>query len=579
MKKMLMQGLIPSNQTPYTDNFRTEEKLITDLLKSNQQPMSATDEVNMATLNGARQNKEEYLDQFGRELANQQIAYKQGWEESERLKNAYRAVGNVEGAAQQAALQEQYHKAAEDNRELARRQGINLSGYGTGVPLQEAIMNLRNNDMGAMRNFLNEDMDSEQYYAREYANLRNEGLSDRRASQEAGRRAQLYKSERLAKYATAMQMYGTDGNGALTNFAIQMMDRIKGDSPETAELYYKMYASPKEQYQNAIQAEMAAAAREDNHQSAMQQLYWNNQFQNDRQDRAFNYNVFYKYLENLYDQQQAEQKAYEERNNAIIKNKEEYNKTPQGKYQNTFQAIYAATGDENLAHNGAMAEVFPQATKMFNEKIKTAEELEKSQEEIKNTYKAQHAAIEYFLGLGTDEGKQQALDAIAALQDSVAGEGAKNSKWLDEKIVKYELGKVDLYKQVAEGKLTLKEMKNKMFRETFGLENIHSKLKTGQNKAAMAEIEESLKVLREGNISHNNYYDFNEAKTIELELEKLLSVAKGEKTYKEMFEKKEEVQKTNAEQWKNYDMSMNIPYMGQSANPYAGNTGYFWNVR
>ena len=72
-------------QTPYSDNFQTEERLMTNLLSSNQPPPTATDEVNMATLDGTRRDKNQYLTRTQNEIIGGLLGQKNSWDQAQKV--------------------------------------------------------------------------------------------------------------------------------------------------------------------------------------------------------------------------------------------------------------------------------------------------------------------------------------------------------------------------------------------------------------------------------------------------------------------------------------------------------------
>ena len=172
----------------------------------------------------------------------------------------------------------QAHDRANYTRGLAKRMGYNLDNYGANTSLDDATKKYQADTQSAIRQLLNQDMTSEQYYDEAYRRLHEAGLPMRQAQQEAARRANLYKAQRLAKYNTAMQMYGQNGDGTLNDLAIQMLGNTMTDSPELAELYYKTYASPSKTYDNNVIAAREKAARDDNLYSTQ----WQKRFDRDK---------------------------------------------------------------------------------------------------------------------------------------------------------------------------------------------------------------------------------------------------------------------------------------------------------
>ena len=77
--------LFPRQQTPYSDNFQTEERLMANLLAGNQPPTTATDEVNMATLDGTRRDKNQYLTRTQNEIIGGLLGQKNSWDQAQKV--------------------------------------------------------------------------------------------------------------------------------------------------------------------------------------------------------------------------------------------------------------------------------------------------------------------------------------------------------------------------------------------------------------------------------------------------------------------------------------------------------------
>ena len=266
--------LFPRQRTPYTDNFQTEERLMTNLLSGNQPPATATDEVNMATLNGARRDKSQYLSRTQNELIGGILNAKNSWDYAQNVIN--NPLSTDDQRQQALATQQQANDNANYLRDLAQRLNVNLTGYDSDTPLRDANLNYDAAKIKTIHDFIDNDMDSDQFYMQKYRDLIAKGYSPRLANKFAGSQAMEYRSQRLAKYATMMDMFGQN-NGAMTREGALMLSMLgrEADDPSVAGLgnvFGSLYASPQKQYDNAYQSAENAAARADAYNSAMNQL-------------------------------------------------------------------------------------------------------------------------------------------------------------------------------------------------------------------------------------------------------------------------------------------------------------------
>ena len=159
--------------------------------------------------------------------------------------------------------QKKSHENADYLRALAGRQGYDLSNYDSETNLENATLNMQADTQGIINKILNRDMTSEQYYNAAYNKLREAGATVGQAQRIAAKRAGEYKADRVAKYKTAMQMFGTNGDGTMNDAMVKLMWNIMEDSPMLAEAAAKLYATPQQQYSNNVIAEREQAARND----------------------------------------------------------------------------------------------------------------------------------------------------------------------------------------------------------------------------------------------------------------------------------------------------------------------------
>ena len=175
------------------------------------------------------------------------------------------------------AAQGQAHSDADFTRDLAKRMGYDLSKYDAyGTNLRDAALNLSADTHNAINSIIGKDMTADEYYDQAYRELLEAGAPMRQAQQEAARRAEQYRTQREAKYNTAMMMYGNNGDGTLNDIGMQLLGKIAPQSPDLVNMLLNAYAKPKDVYQNNYEAAKAQDARND--AAAMQLLGYQHEF-------------------------------------------------------------------------------------------------------------------------------------------------------------------------------------------------------------------------------------------------------------------------------------------------------------
>ena len=167
--------LFPRQRTPYTDNFQTEERLMTNLLAGNQPPATATDEVNMATLDGARKDRNQYLDKTQNELISGLLGQKNTWDQAQKV--IENPLSTNDQRQQALAMQQQAHSNADYLRDLAQKLNVNLTGYDSETSLRDANLNYDAARIKTIHDFINNDMDSDTYFSQKYNENLKAGLS------------------------------------------------------------------------------------------------------------------------------------------------------------------------------------------------------------------------------------------------------------------------------------------------------------------------------------------------------------------------------------------------------------------
>lgn len=142
------------------------------------------------------------------------------------------------------------HSAAELLRNKANAAGIDVSGYGSGVSLGDAVNNLASQEardiMGALQGYYSRD--SGQYYNDEYWRGIERGLSPRKAQKVAEALTGSYKADRVQYLDGLLNSYGRDD----TALANQIIASMIPESPAIAQFYALTNPNPLNEYNTAV---------------------------------------------------------------------------------------------------------------------------------------------------------------------------------------------------------------------------------------------------------------------------------------------------------------------------------------
>ena len=176
------------------------------------------------------------------------------------LQNQYRqallAQKIAYDAAQDNAQRQQIHDAAEYIRGIGNAAGMDLSGVGEGVSLQDATRNLQSQQAQELMHMYNGrySMTTDQFFEMEYDRHRMAGASPEAAQLRASRAAREYRAKRMAYLNGLYNSYGR--NGLVTNeLGNQILLNLSSDDPTAANFYAQIYPNAKDSYarQNAIE--------------------------------------------------------------------------------------------------------------------------------------------------------------------------------------------------------------------------------------------------------------------------------------------------------------------------------------
>lgn len=241
---------------PYT--FPTSEELIKDYLDSylsnlstNRQPQAAEpqpDPMTGATLEGLRQNggnipqQQSILNGLERQYADNIL----------RQKIAYNTAQN--DAQRQAASMN-----ANMLRQAAQGAGMDLSGYGSDVSLQDAMQNLQTNDARALVEMFQGkySKSSDQFFNDKWNELIKSGMPVGRAQRAAGELARQYQGERVSYLNGMLHGYGFDGR-VVTPVGQQIIGELASENPQLANMYLNANPGQKDAYNTDNQMALAA---------------------------------------------------------------------------------------------------------------------------------------------------------------------------------------------------------------------------------------------------------------------------------------------------------------------------------
>lgn len=207
-------------------------------------PQNQPDPMTDATLEGLRQNGGNIpilngLErQYASKLLGQKIAY---------------------DAAQNDAQRQAASMGANMLRQAAQGAGMDLSGYGSDVSLQDAMQNLQTNDARALVEMFQGkySKSSDQFFNDKWNELIKSGMPVGRAQRAAGELARQYQGERVSYLNGMLHGYGFDGR-VVTPVGQQIVGQLAAESPQLANMYLNANPGQKDAYNTDNQMALAA---------------------------------------------------------------------------------------------------------------------------------------------------------------------------------------------------------------------------------------------------------------------------------------------------------------------------------
>lgn len=221
-----------------------------------QEQASGTDLVNRAVESALRPQAPNPVEN---KLINDVLAQKIAYDLTEQK---YKAAQDE--AVRQGLLSDmqELNKQANFLRDTGKNLGVDLSGYGEGVSLQDADRNLYTKELQELMHMSTGrySMTANQFYESEYSRQIMSGASPNTAARRAARSAREYQADRVAYLNGLYNSYGRDG--LVTNpLGNQILLNLAADDPTAANFYAQVYPNTKNAYERQNKLEDDAIAQ------------------------------------------------------------------------------------------------------------------------------------------------------------------------------------------------------------------------------------------------------------------------------------------------------------------------------
>lgn len=366
------------------------------------------------------------------------------------------ASGNLNDEQQKAAqnqmavLRAQQESAAREaniTRNTARNLGINTNGFNSDDTFEDAQQTMQTNSSRAISELLN--LPSVQMQQRNYYDqMRQVGLSPRLARKAAEEMHDEFREQNVNQLMNGFQSYGLDENGTINQTGMAILGKMINENPHATQLFSQSFASPKD-YFGEVQANYRQNVAAEN-QARMQQ----NSFQNEREKlralRNFEWNKMRAQQEFDWNKQKDAQEHAA--NLAVLRSALNATGTPQNSRMQEIGFLTQLTGNEETAAKLWLYQHYGKAIESLTSEGGNLESANK----FENFTERFFGAIEYFLNEGNME---QAGELIDNFSDKLLNEDLEKSDVLDREMLGYILPRLEAYKQVANGKMSLEELK------------------------------------------------------------------------------------------------------------------------
>ena len=116
------------------------------------------------------------------------------------------------------------------------------------LPTPDLVANHNQNVLQAVKQAVNPDVSSEEYYNQVYNTLRDKGYGYDVCNRVAAQKAQAYQAQRISDLSSQFTSSGLNPNGAVNNYGAQILVKLAQESPQSYEILSRMYATPKDDY-------------------------------------------------------------------------------------------------------------------------------------------------------------------------------------------------------------------------------------------------------------------------------------------------------------------------------------------
>ena len=116
------------------------------------------------------------------------------------------------------------------------------------LPTPGLVANHNQNVLQAVKQAVNPDMSTEEYYNMLYNKFRGMGYGYDACQRIASEKAQVYQAQRITDLASQFTSKGLGSSGAINDYGAQILVKLAQESPQSYEILSRMYATPKDDY-------------------------------------------------------------------------------------------------------------------------------------------------------------------------------------------------------------------------------------------------------------------------------------------------------------------------------------------
>lgn len=232
------------NQQPQQEQLAQTEQSAQPVQQQQVEQASGTDLVNRAVESALRPQAPNVVQN---KLINDVLAQKIAYNLAEQK---YKAAQDE--ATRQGLLSDmqKFNQQANFLRDTGNKLGIDLSGYGEGVSLQDADRNLYTKELQELMHMATGrySLSADRFYEQEFERQMMNGTSADTAHRRASRAAREYQADRVAYLNGLYNSYGRDG--LVTNATgNDILLKLAADDPTAANFYAQIYPNAKNAYE------------------------------------------------------------------------------------------------------------------------------------------------------------------------------------------------------------------------------------------------------------------------------------------------------------------------------------------